>query len=132
MRHAALVPLALLLGLCACGKADKGLFADRSVPVLAPPASAGTPARYVGHWAATPAQCGDALVIDVRGLREAGFTCEFDKVDQSSAGYTATSLCRMKTGSVPSRLTMILPEPASITISGGPFKDGVALQRCTS
>lgn len=132
MRHAALLPLALLLGLCACGKAETGLFADRSIPVLAPPASAETPARYVGRWAAAPNQCGDAVVIEARSLRDAGFTCEFDKVDQSSAGYTATSLCRMKSGPTPSRLTMVLPEPASLTISGGPFKDGVALQRCTS
>jgi hypothetical protein len=132
MRHAALLPLALLLGLCACGKAETSLFAERSVPMLAPPASAETPARYVGHWAATPEQCSDAVVIEARSLREDNFTCEFDKVDQSSAGYTATSLCRMKSGPQPSRLTMIMPEPASITISGGPFKDGVALTRCAS
>ncbi len=131
MRHAALLPLTLLLGLSACGKAES-LFADRSIPMLAPAASAETPARYVGHWAATPEQCADAVVIEVRSLRDEGFNCEFDKVDQSSAGYTATSLCRMKSGPVPSRLTMIMPEPASITISGGPFKDGVALTRCAS
>ena len=132
MRNAALLSLALLLGLCACGKADKSLFADRSIPVLAPSASAETPARYVGRWAAAPEQCSDAVVIEARSLRDAAFSCEFDKVDQSSAGFTATSLCRMKSGPTPSRLTMILPEPASITISGGPFKDGVALTRCSS
>jgi hypothetical protein len=132
MRHAALISLTLLLGLGACGKAETSLFADRSIPVLAPAASAETPARYIGRWAATPAQCSDAVVIEVRSLRDDGFTCEFDKVDQSSAGYTATSLCRMKGGPQPSRLTMIMPEPASLTLSGGPFKDGVALQRCAS
>ena len=132
MRHAALLPLALLLGLCACGKAETGLFAERSIPVLAPPASAETPARYVGRWAASPAQCAAPVVIEARSLRDDGFTCEFDKVDQSSAGYMATSLCRMKGGPRPSRLSIVMPEPASLTISGGPFKDGVALQRCAS
>ncbi len=91
MRHAALLPLALLLGLSACGKAETSLFADRSIPVLAPAASAETPARYVGHWAATPDQCADAVVIEARSLRDEGFNCEFDKVDQSSAGYTPCS-----------------------------------------
>lgn len=132
MRNAALLPLVLLLGLCACGKSEKSLFADRSVPIRPSLASAETPARYIGHWAASQGQCSDPMVIEARSLNKDGITCEFDKVEASSAGYTATSLCRMKSGLKPARLTMVMPEPASITISGGPFKDALALQRCTS
>ena len=56
-------------------------------------------------------------------------------VDANSAGYTVTALCHSKAGMRPSRLTISAPDKATIsllTISGGPFTDAVALQRCAA
>ena len=129
------IPLALMLlaGLCACGKSQSGLYAERSIPILAPAASAATPPRFVGRWAASTAECATPWVFEARSLREAGLTCEFDRVDESSAGYSVATVCRMPKGPLPARLSIVLPETArvsNLTVSGGPFSDAVALQRC--
>jgi hypothetical protein len=131
---AVLAPLALLVALGACGRRSS-IYADRSIPTAAPAASAETAPRFVGRWAASLDQCRDAMVIEAKSLKSGGSNCDFDRVDSNSAGYTVTALCHSKAGMRPSRLTIAAPDKATIslmTISGGPFKDAVPLQRCAA
>ncbi len=120
-------------GLAACGRSG-GLFSDHSIPVAAQ-ASAHGPPRFVGLWAAEPAQCRDAWVFAAHSLHDATVSCDFDRADASPAGYSADALCHAGHGPQPSRLDLILPAtgyPVTMTVSGGPFADGVALQRCAA
>jgi hypothetical protein len=126
-------PMALMMaaGLAACGK-PQGLYAERSIPVLAPAASAETAPTFVGRWTAA-AQCKTPVVIEARSLRDGAVTCDFDRVETSSAGYSIDTVCHAAGHSTPGRLLVMLPDPAhvtSLTLSGGPFGDAVALQRC--
>ena len=131
MRYAAALLLIPFCALAACSRS--GLYADRSIPIVAPAASAEAAPRFVGRWAASASQCPDALVIQPRSLKAADSDCDFAKVDANSAGYTVAAVCRNKTGPNPVRLTIVTPDQARIsmlTIAGGPFKDGVPLERC--
>jgi hypothetical protein len=128
MKHALGLSFVLLTLLCACGR-QQSIYADRSVATIAPAASAETAPRFVGRWAASAAQCDKPLVFAPRKLSSGGTNCEFDKVDPSSAGYAITAVC----GSMPARLIITTPNESNIsllTVSGGPFKDATALQRC--
>ncbi|MGZ3276186.1 MAG: hypothetical protein ACXU82_02720 [Caulobacteraceae bacterium] len=132
MKHALVLSFGLLTVLCACGR-NEGIYADRSATVIAPTASAETAPRFVGRWAASAAQCGDPLVFAARSLTSGAANCTFDKVDPSTAGYAITAICRSESGPKPSRLIVTTPnEPriSLLTVSGGPFKDATALQRC--
>ena len=132
----ALLIAAPLAALGACGKSGStGLFAERSIPLIAPAAEAGTPPTFVGNWAETTAQCDQPMVIQARSLSSDSADCEFDKVDQSGAGYAVASTCKVRGKLQPVRLNMIMPESdhmSSLTVSGGPFKDALALQRCAA
>ena len=124
------VPL-LLASLAACDK-PKGLYADRAAPA-APAAPAGGTPRFVGRWAVSAGQCQDPWVIEARSLKTAGWDCDFDRVDSNSAGYTVPAVCSSAKGPTPVRLSFVTPNQAQIsqlTVSGGPFKDAVPLQRC--
>lgn len=132
MRYALIPPLILLGALAACDRGS-GLFADRSIAVVAPAASAETAPRFVGHWASAADQCPHAWVIQARSLKAAAANCDFDKVDADSAGYTINGVCEAPGGMTPVRLSIATPNQARIsqlTISGGPFRYPVALQRC--
>lgn len=132
MRRALILSLALVGTLGACGR-GKGLYADRSVQIVAPAASTETAPRFVGQWAIAPAQCQNPWIIKARSLEAAGHICDFDKVDSSSAGYTASVVCRSGDKLNPGRLVFTAPNQAHIallTVQGGPFHDAVALQRC--
>jgi hypothetical protein len=132
----ALLVAAPLAALGACGKSSStGLFADRSIPLIAPAASADTAPTFVGRWAASTAQCDQPMVIEARSLAGPDADCEFDKVDQSSAGFAVSSTCKVAGKLQPVRINMIMPESdhmSSLTLSGGPFKDTLALQRCAT
>lgn len=132
MNNALCLSFGVLVLLCACGRRE-GLYADRSVPLIAPAAAADAAPRFVGRWAATAAQCEDALVFAPRSLASDATDCEFDKVDPSPAGYAIVAVCRSGSGPRPARLVVTAPNEANIslmTVSGGPFKNGEALQRC--
>lgn len=132
-RLAALSLIALAAALCACGRRS-GLFADRSVAIAAPSASAEAAPRYVGAWASSTAQCQHPWVIQARSLKVAGSDCDFDKVDSSSAGYAVVAVCHSQAGLQPARLIIVTPNQphiSTLTISGGPFRDAIPLQRCT-
>jgi len=129
MKHALGLSFVLLSLVCACGPRE-GIYADRSVATIAPAASAETAPRFVGRWAASAAQCDKPLVFAPRKLSSGAANCEFDKVDPSSAGYAITAVCG---SGMPARLIITTPDEANIsllTVSGGPFKDATALQRC--
>ena len=132
MRHALILPLVLLCSLAACDRSS-GLFAERSIPIAAPAASAEGAPRFVGRWALTAAQCADAWVILSHSLKAGASNCDFNKVEPSSAGYTMNAVCHEPGGPTPVRLIITAPNQARIsllTLSGGPFKDAVPLQRC--
>jgi hypothetical protein len=118
-------------GLAACGR-PQGLYADRSIPVVAPAASAETAPPFVGRWT-TAGQCQTPMVIAARSLSDGAVTCDFDRVEASSAGYSIATVCHAAGHSTPGRLLVMLPDPVhvtSLTLSGGPFSDAVAVQRC--
>ncbi len=122
-----------LLGLAACERSS--IYAERAIPMLAPPASAETPPNFVGRWAASDAQCKDPWVVKARSLKGAGVTCDFAQVEQTIAGYSVASVCRRGGGPRPGRLNMIMTDPQRptlMTVSGGPFDGAMALQRCAS
>ncbi len=132
MRHAAILPLILLGALAACDRGS-GLFAERSIPIVAPAASAEGAPRFVGRWASAADQCPHAWVIQAHNLRASAANCDFDKVDSDSAGYTIDAVCQAPGGMTPVRLSIATPNQARIsqlTISGGPFRYPVPLQRC--
>jgi len=132
MRLAALSLIVIAATLGACGKRS-GVFADRSVAIAVPAASAEAAPRYVGLWAPTASQCDDPWVIKARSLKAAGSDCDFDKVDTDSAGYTVAAVCHAPGGLNPVRFSIVTPNQQQVsilTISGGPFHDAVPLQRC--
>ena len=132
MRHALILPLVPLCALAACDR-PSGLFNERSIPIVAPAASAENAPRFVGRWAMSAAQCADAWVIQAHSLKAGASNCDFNKIDTNSAGYTMNALCHEPAGPTPVRLTITTPNQAQIsqlTLSGGPFKDAVPLQRC--
>ena len=132
MNHALVLSFGALTLLCACGRRD-GLYADQSVPGIAPSASAQAPPRFVGRWAASAALCDNPLVFAPHSLRSGLANCEFDKIDPSSAGYAITAVCGSGKGPMPARLIVTTPNETNIsllTVSGGPFRDPTALQRC--
>lgn len=131
----ALLPIVLLAGLAACDKPQSKLFAEQTVAVVATPASAEAVPHFVGRWSTADGQCASPWVIQARSLQGGDISCEFDKVDTSSAGYSVASTCKVEGKLQPVRLSIVLPDPnrsTSLTVSGGPFQDAVALQRCTT
>jgi hypothetical protein len=72
-------------------------------------------------------------VIQAKSLMAVGSDCDFDKVDSDSAGYTVAAVCHAPGGLNPVRFSIVTPNQAKVsilTISGGPFRDAVPLQRC--
>jgi hypothetical protein len=74
------------------------------------------------------------MIIRAKTLSDGATNCDFSKVDGSTAGYTISAMCRAGAKSTPSRLNLILPDPRqpkSMTLSGGPYKMPVVLERCS-
>ena len=127
---AGLVALAVL---GACTPKPQTLFSETSPAVSVSRTAGETGPRFMGRWNAGAGQCRDPLVIKAKTLHDGATDCEFAKVDSSSAGYSISAVCHAGKGSQPGRLTLTLPDPAradSMTLSGGPFKTAVALERC--
>ena len=129
---AAVCALALL---AACMPKPQGLFAETS-PGVAPVAhiEAGAP-PFMGRWSVGVGHCDAPMVIQAKTLSDGTTHCDFAKVDSSTAGYTISAMCRAGAVGAPGRLNLILPDPrqsGSMTLSGGPFKTPVALERCTA
>jgi len=121
-----------LAALGGCGKRS-GIYADRSTGLAVTSAAPGAPPRFVGRWAATVAGCDDPWVFETASLSSNSTQCMFDKVEPSPAGYAMNGVCRSPSGPKPTRFVVTTPNNAQIallTVSGGPFKDATALQRC--
>ena len=132
MRPALGLALIALAALGGCGR-KSGLYADRSVPLAAPQVAGQAPPRYIGRWAASAAGCDDPWVFQAKSLSSGAVNCQFDKVEPSPAGYGIVGACGSPSGPMPVRLLVTAPDKAQIallTVSGGPFKDATALQRC--
>jgi hypothetical protein len=117
----------------ACTPKPQGLFAETS-PSVAPPIAAGSAPHFMGRWAAAAAECRDPVIIQAKALRNDAANCDFAKVENSTAGYSISAVCRAGAGPKPVRLTLTLPDPehaSSMTLAGGPFKTPLALERCT-
>ncbi len=111
----------------------------QGLPGAAPPpprhrTADGTPV-FVGRWAASSTACErDPWVFKTGGLTTTGaLSCTFDSFSPTVAGYVANGVCTVGKASSPMRLTMTLTgadSSRSMTISGGPFAEPVALAPC--
>jgi hypothetical protein len=129
----ALIAAVSAAALGACNRRS-GLYADRSAP---PPASSENRDApwYVGRWARSPDQCADPWVFSAWRLDGRSVDCDFEKVEASQAGYAVSATCRSGGGLNPTRLSIVTPDQArvsTLTISGGPFTNAVALKRCAA
>jgi len=132
MKGAFALSIVLLAALGACGRGSS-VYADRSAPLAAASASPQAAPRFVGRWAASTAGCDDPWVFDAHSLSSGAAQCAFDKIEPSPAGYAIVGTCRSPSGPNPVRLVVTTPDKpqiALLTVSGGPFKDATALQRC--
>jgi hypothetical protein len=130
-------PLLAALGAAACHQ--QGLPIAKSSPepahaALSASMGSSTPA-YVGRWAVTASACEDrpwSLASDQ--LRSPGpFSCTFEQVTPTLAGYTVNALCRVGKANAFGRLELTmarLPSGPSLTVSGGPFQEPIGLTRC--
>lgn len=133
------IPLALL-GAAALGACNQHHLppigaapAERApAPTLA---EAAGPPLFVGRWAASTAACASrAWDLTPTSLKSpSALTCEFFKDERTSAGYTVYSTCKVGKASQPVRLVLTLTGSGatrSLTLTGGPFTEPVALSRC--
>jgi hypothetical protein len=89
---------------------------------------------YVGRWAVTAADCSRrAWVFSAAAMQTPGpFSCNLEHVQPTPAGYTVDGTCQVGAASAPGRLVFTLTRLGglSLTVSGGPFPEPVALARC--
>jgi hypothetical protein len=132
MRPALGLALVFIPVLAACHQRS-GLYADRTAP---PAASAVRDAPwYIGRWARAADQCDDPWVFGAWRLDGRSVGCDFNKVEASQAGYAVSATCHAGAGLQPTRLSIVTPDQvkvSSLTISGGPFTDAIALRRCAA
>ncbi len=133
MRRWAVLSLLLCATVTACGRGDEPIKAN---PAYDSPVPAGPPV-FIGRWAPGSAACDSGpWVIGSDGLRSpAGLACTFESIDPSSAGYIVGALCQVGKVMQPTRIVVTVTGRApsqSITMTGGPFAEPVALSRCPS
>ena len=136
MRRPALVALATmaLLGGCERSLPPIGAAPAERAPALSAAALAGPPG-FVGRWAASKGACvarGWELTA-ARLTSPSALSCELFNADRTSAGYTVYSTCMVGKASQPMRLVFTLTGSGSnrsLTLTGGPFTEPVALSRC--
>ena len=137
MRRPALA-LAATAMLAACGQ--------RSLPPIGaapaertPPRSAAElagPPQFVGRWAASTTACsGRGWTLTASSLTSpTALTCELFKAERTSAGYVVNSSCKVGKASQPMRLVFTLTGSGatrSLTMTGGPFTEPMALAQCS-
>ncbi len=133
-----LTPLSLLIGLQACEK-PATMYADAPRERAQVAVSAGAPAGYVGHWAASAAGC-DArawILTKEHLLSPDGTGCDIVGADPTPAGYSASSFCSGPKLAQPKsgRMVLTLTGPGagdSLSISEGPFGGAISLVRCAA
>ena len=135
MRRRMLLAWLAAAGLAACSRPSEppiGSAPAERAPPLTASVAAGPPV-YVGHWAVSRSACGErGWDLTAAGLQSpSALSCEFFKAEPTSAGYTVYSTCKVGKAAQPMRLVLTLTgQGKSLTLSGGPFSEPVALARC--
>ncbi len=139
MRRPALLALAAATTLCACSRQPEppiGAAPAERAPSLAAAAAIGPP-LFVGRWAASRGACAargwDLTPTSLTSPN--ALTCELTKAQPTSAGYTVYAVCKIGKAAQPTRLIFTLSGPStnrSLTLTGGPFLEPMALARCPS
>ncbi len=122
--------------LCACSRPEPPIGAapaERS-PSITTSAAGGAP-LFVGRWAASKTACAArGWELTANSLKSpSALTCELLKAVPTSAGYTVYSTCLVGKASQPMRLVFTLTGSGatrSLTLTGGPFTEPLALSRC--
>ena len=117
-----------------CKGQEPSIAAEAAASHPAQPTVAGPP-TFVGRWATTPTGCGHAdWVLTADQMQSPGaLSCNFVKVEPTSAGFTAWSSCTSGRATGPTRLIFTLSGPdrdKDLTVEGGPLAGPVALERC--
>jgi hypothetical protein len=136
MRRQALLALAATAMLGACGQ--RHLPPIGAAPAERAPeqtaAEAAGPPLFVGRWAASATAC-DSRVWELTATRltsPSALSCQLLKAERSSAGYSVNGMCTVGKASQPMRLIFTLTGSGrSLTMTGGPFTEPVALARCS-
>lgn len=136
MRRPALA-LAVMALLAACGQRSLppiGASPAERAPAQTAAEAAGPP-LFVGRWAASTTACvarGWELT-STSLVSPSALTCRLFKAEPTSAGYTVYSTCMVGKASEPMRLVVTLSgsgKTRSLTLTGGPFVEPVALSHC--
>ena len=136
-RRPALTACAVAMLLCACSRPEPPIGAAPAERAPAPTAAmAAGPPLFVGRWAASKSACATrGWELTARSLKSpSALTCELFKAERTSAGYTVYSTCLVGKASEPMRLVFTLTgsgETRSLTMTGGPFTEPLALSRCS-
>ena len=136
MRRPILLALLAAAGLCACQREEPPLGAAPAerMPALSAATAAGPP-TFVGRWAVSRAACNRRswTLTGASLASPSALSCQLLKAERTSAGYTVYSTCAIGKVSQPMRLIFTLTGSGaerSLTLTGGPFTEPVALTRC--
>ncbi len=134
MRRWVVLGFLLSATVAACGPSEPPIGANPKAYDSAAPAG---PPAFIGRWGAESKGCDrDIWLIGSDGLRSPSeLSCTFESIDTTSAGYIVSAMCRVGKAVQPSRIVFTMTGPAaaqSLTMTGGPFAEPVALSRCPS
>ena len=134
MRRWLVLSLLLSATLTACGPSEPPIGSNPKAYDSAAPAG---PPAFIGRWGLETHGCDrDIWLIGSDGLRSpGGLACGFESIDSTSAGYIVGAMCRIGKAVQPTRIVFTITGPVtaqSLTMTGGPFAEPVALSRCPS
>jgi hypothetical protein len=138
MRRAALTAVSAAALLCACSQKPEPPIgsapAERAPPMTTGAAATGAP-LFVGRWAASRDACATrGWDLTATSLHSpSALNCDLTKARPTGAGYTVYGVCSVGKAAQPTRLIFTLTGPASnrsLTLTGGPFLEPMALARC--
>ena len=137
-RRLALLALAAVGLLCACERQHLppiGAAPAERAPMASVAEAAGTP-LFVGRWAATSTACAaHGWALTAASLKSpSALTCTIAKAEPTPAGYTIYGACTAGKASQLTQLVFTLTGSGasrSLTLSGGPFSEPVALTHCS-
>ncbi len=128
---AVMLMLSVAAGMTACRPSEPPIGANPKAYESA--VEAGSPA-YIGRWSVASDCDRDIWVIGSDGLRSpSALTCTFDAVEATSAGYVVNGICQVGKAMQPTRMVFTMSGKGvsrSLTVSGGPFAEPIALSQC--
>jgi len=137
MRRWTLFAMLAAAGLAACDRHHEppiGAAPAERAPPLTASVAAGPP-LFVGRWAPSKRSCANrGWDLTATSLKSPGaLSCQFSKPEPTSAGYTLDAVCSVGKAIQPTRLIFTFTSKGkSLTLSGGPFTEPIALSRCPS